>query len=117
VKKNFDAEDPEEKSKKDLQTFFRAYANSHEQTSQNQEEDFFHKLTPHQQDLYKKVKEQQQEVSERFKTIQPDEGKGFPIKKIRGINKYNKGDSVSRGGQQYTVVGFDTDGQPLVEPA
>jgi hypothetical protein len=117
VKKNFDAEDPEEKSKKDLQTFFRAYANSHEQTSQNQEEDFFHKLTPHQQDLYKKVKEQQQEVSERFKTIQPDEGKGFQIKKIRGINKYNKGDSVSRGGQQYTVVGFDTDGQPLVEPA
>ena len=111
-------EDAKDKAQKMIQGEFSKMENFRFVTKED--EDLFKaSLTPKQRALYDKAVQQQKDTAEKFfDQIQPKiEKNPFPIRSPKGFNKYNKGDSVSRGGQQYTVVGFDTDGQPLVEPA
>ena len=111
-------EDAKDKAQKMIQGEFSKMENFRFVTKED--EDLFKaSLTPKQRALYDKAVQQQKDTAEKFfDQIQPKiEKNPFPIRSPKGFNKYNKGDSVSRGGQQYTVVDFDKDGQPLVEPA
>ena len=55
-------------------------------------------------------------ISSEAKPAEPAPEKNpFPIRGIPKFKKYSQGDIINRNNKNYTVTGFDTDGEPLVE--
>lgn len=107
-------------AKKEIQRKFLSLENFRFTTKEH--EDLFKaSLTPQQRTMYDNAIAQQKAIADAFfGQIQPKETKPrnpFPIRAPKGFKKYSMGDTIERGGQQYTVTGFDEDGEPLVERA
>ena len=106
------------KAKAELQKEFARMEN-YRFVNKEQEATFKASLSPKQREMYDAAVAQQKQIADKFQELQPKPTKNpYEIKapKLRsGFKKYSEGDTIDRGGQQYTVTGFDTDGEPLVE--
>jgi hypothetical protein len=120
AKKDYDALITE-KGKAPVEQYFKNLATKPFTGNTEREKTFQDSLTPHQKDVYQAAQEQRKQMAESF--FADVAQKPFPKKGgfrgYRGFGKKQKavqvGQTITRDGENYTVTGFDTDGEPLVE--